>query len=108
MGAEAPAPAGAGLPKDDLLKGINDNRQTTPTPTLTPNPTQPTTKPTPDYPTPTPSAFPANITEVEPTIKPYDSIDSEWGTIAAIFAVLTVGLVTITIFTIKRKTKTEG
>ena len=108
MGAESPAPAGAGLPKDDLLKGINDNRQTTPTPTLTPNPTQPTTKPTPDNPTPTPSASPANITEVEPTIKPqntnYNLIDIEWGTIAAI-AVLAVGLATVTIFINKRKTK---
>ena len=109
MGAEAPAPAGASLPKDDLIKGINENRQATPTPTLTPNPTQPTTKPTPDNPTPNPSASPANITEVEPTIKPqntsYDLIDSQWGTIAAIIAVLAVGLATVTIFTNKRKTK---
>lgn len=111
MGAEPPALAGAGLPKDDLLNGINDNRQAPPTPTLTPHPTQPTTKPTLDNPTPNHSASPANITEVEPTIKPqiknYDQIDSEWGTIAAIIAVLAVGLATATILII-RKTKPKN
>ncbi len=105
MGAETPAPAGASLPNDGLIKGTNDNTQSLPTPTLTPTPTQPTTKPTPNNSTPNPSPSPANITEVEPTIKPQDTIDSQWGTIAAIIAVLTVSLATVTTFTIKRRTK---
>jgi len=110
MAAQSPAPVGASLPKDDLIEGINENnRQAPPTPTLTPNPTQPTTTPTPNNPTPNPSASPANFTEVDPTIKPqntnYNLIDSEWATIAAIIAVLAVGLATATVLINKRKTK---
>jgi hypothetical protein len=112
MGAETPAPAGASLPNDGLIKGPNDNTQSSPTPTLTPTTTQPTTKPTPDNSTPNPSASPANITEINPTTKPqnknYNLIDSEWGTIAAIIAVLTVSLAIVTIFAIKRKIKPKN
>ena len=107
MGAETPPPAGVG-PKSDLIKDINENKQAPPTPTITPNPTQPTTKPTPINPTPTPSTSPANITEIEPTVKPqnnYNPIDFGLGITAAVVTVLAVGLATTAILINKRKTK---
>ncbi len=108
MAAEPPAPAGVGLPKDDLIKDIKDTTQASPTPTLTPNPTQQTTKPTSNNSTLKPSVSPGNITEVEPTIKSqnknYDS-GFEWEIMAAAVTVLAVGLGTTAIWINKRKTK---
>ena len=104
---EAAPPAAASGPggRANLIENLIENRQTLPTPTLTP-------QPTPNSSTPNPTVPPSNITQVEPTPKQQigdnQSITFESGTAVLIVAVFAMGLTIAGIIVSKDKSKFKG
>jgi DMSO/TMAO reductase YedYZ molybdopterin-dependent catalytic subunit len=105
--AAAAGPGGRG----NLIASIIENKQSPispPTPTVTPEQTQPTQQPTPDNSSPNPTVPLANTTEVAPTPKQQtadnQSIMLVSGTVGVIAAVFAVGLAIAGIITFKLRT----
>jgi DMSO/TMAO reductase YedYZ molybdopterin-dependent catalytic subunit len=85
---------------------MNQNKQPFATPTSTPNPIQPTNKPTPSNPPSYPTALPANVTETNQNPQQQNtlnqSIDLDFGTVAMIAIILTLGLSIVIIMILSR------